>query len=118
MPSARILVDYNGVQVHDIWQNIYLVSADLLTIHDLRDCEYVFVNCKFQAEYFLNSIEPASTKLQVLQEIYNYAKKNCKVSNFASYEQIIKELALMLSDGYLKVFKVSDGFDIPVEAIN
>ncbi|MCC5825372.1 hypothetical protein [Alkalimonas sp.] len=100
---------YSGIYVNDVWQNSYLVSKDLLTCHDLTDCEYSVLQCPLQAEYFLQQMEPAVFRQQNLLEIYRYAQGITASERIPSPEQMLKFVAEIISKGDLRVFKIRDG---------
>lgn len=111
MSTAQSFAHYCGIQVKDIWQNTFLVTKDLLTSHDLKDCEFSMIKCPMQVEYFLQSIHPFSIREQIWLEIYQYAMSGANADNPSNSAQLLKDISEMLLSGNLMLFKVVDGLD-------
>lgn len=109
MQSIQMVNGYSGVYVYDGWQNSYLFSRDLLTCHDLADCEYPLAKSMIHIEYFLQQIEPAATRYNTWLEIYLYSQPIENKSFNLTPQQLLREVALVIMQGNVRLFKISDG---------
>lgn len=109
MEDTQLTSAYYGVYVHDIWGNLYLFSHDLLTCHDLGDCELPLLNSRIHVEYFLHQIEPAATRVEIWRNLYRYAQVDGQHGIAPSPAQMLIKLASVVTDGGLRLFKIKDG---------